>query len=521
MQKQAPSTGRILIAIGFALSCFLLLLYLWVVFGGSSPLSSKGPRYEAYFPEAIGLNVESDVRIGGVSVGKVKSVELAPNDPELKAQFNGQDASLASIEIDPEFAPLSTDARAILRQKTLLGETYLELTSGTEPGTTDGVALGEAVAAGSSDSDPAPLEDGAVIASLPEDGRLGPGQTQEQTQIDEIFNALDPDTRLAFQRWLQRSGAAISGRGLDLNDALGNLGPFLDDGADIVGVLQEQKAALKGVVRNTGAVFQALTENEQALHGAIVNSNTAFDALASEDRALAETFQILPTFERETRYTLQRLDEFRISTHPLVRQLLPVADDISPTLRSVRRLSPPLKNVFGDLGELNQVSRKGLPALKDFLAGLRPVMKRLDPFLANLNPVIRYLKYNKATVTDFLGGPPAGLAGTLQPLQGQPSARHQLRQISYISSESLSIQPQRLPTNRGNGYLQPLVLTGRQAAQDGIFPNFDCDNTGGGERFAGDGGSPAVGPGFAPCALAVPFPGNFGGQQYPGLLADP
>ena len=36
----------------------------------------------------------------------------------------------------------------------------------------------------------------------------------------------------------------------------------------------------------------------------ITGSNETFDALASQERALAETFQILPTFERETRLTL-------------------------------------------------------------------------------------------------------------------------------------------------------------------------------------------------------------------------
>jgi ABC-type transporter Mla subunit MlaD len=117
MQKSAPSIGRILIAVGFALSCFLLLLFLWVSFGGPVPLKAESYRIDAYFPEATQLATESDVRIGGVSVGKVKSVDLAPVDK----QVDGQDTSVVEMEIDPEFAPISSDARAILRQKTLLG----------------------------------------------------------------------------------------------------------------------------------------------------------------------------------------------------------------------------------------------------------------------------------------------------------------------------------------------------------------------------------------------------------------
>src|SRR5690349_24669775 len=96
MQKSAPSIGRILIAVGFALSCFGLLLFLWVAFGGPVPLKPESYKIKAYFPEATQLAVESDVRIGGVSVGKVKSIELAPVDK----QIDGQDTTEAEIEIE-------------------------------------------------------------------------------------------------------------------------------------------------------------------------------------------------------------------------------------------------------------------------------------------------------------------------------------------------------------------------------------------------------------------------------------
>ena len=57
MQKSAPSIGRILIALGFTLSCFGLLLFLWVAFGGPVPLASKSYRITAYFPEAVQLSL--------------------------------------------------------------------------------------------------------------------------------------------------------------------------------------------------------------------------------------------------------------------------------------------------------------------------------------------------------------------------------------------------------------------------------------------------------------------------------
>ena len=531
MQKSAPSVGRILIAVGFTLSCFGLLLFLWVAFGGPVPLAAKSYRVTVNFPEATQLATESDVRIGGVSVGKVKTVELAPIDE----QIDGQDTVNAEIEIEPEFAPISSDATAILRQKTLLGETYVELTSGTEP-SNSGAPVSLGAAANNSDGE----TDG--VESIPEDGSLGLGQVQNQTQIDEIFNALDSETRTSFQQWQQGLAVAIKGRSLDLNDSLGNLGPFLGDTTEVVSLLRRQGTALQGLVRDTGTVFDALSERDGQLATAITGSQETFEAIASEEAAVRDLFQVAPTFENETQLTLNRLDDFQQNTRPLIQQLLPVANDISPTLRSVRQLSPNLRSVFFDLDDLTRASRKGFPALSSFLKGLGPVLNNIDPFLANLNPVLSWLSFYRTSLTDFLSNPPAGLSGSLTPEPGQPATRHALKQFGYISQESLAVFPNRLPENRGNGYLLPfdqLVASG-SSARNGIFPNFDCDNTGGGERLAGDGGSPTVStpqdpnpaqtalPGplggaqaFAPCFVAPPFQGEFGGSQFPQVTQDP
>ena len=121
------------------------------------------------------------------------------------------------------------------------------------------------------------------------------------------------------------------------------------------------------------------------------------------------------------------------------------------------------------------------------------MLNSLDPFLANLNPVISYLDYYQTHVTDFLMSPPAGISGTLTPEAGQPAARHSLRQLGYITEETLAFYQNRLPTNRGNGYLRPLNLIsaeGKAAALGGL-PSFDCNNTGDGERVAGRRQEPA------------------------------
>ncbi len=71
METRPPTVTRILIAVGFALSCFGLALFLWIAFGGPLPLKPEGYRFTVPFTEAAQLAAESDVRISGVSVGKV------------------------------------------------------------------------------------------------------------------------------------------------------------------------------------------------------------------------------------------------------------------------------------------------------------------------------------------------------------------------------------------------------------------------------------------------------------------
>ena len=124
MVKQAPSLGRLLIMVGFAFSCVAILLYLWLTFGGAVPLRAKGYRVTVNFPEASTLAQQADVRISGVTVGKVVSKQVVVVNGQVKP------LTAATLEIQRKYAPIAKDTRAVLRQKTLLGETYVELSPG-------------------------------------------------------------------------------------------------------------------------------------------------------------------------------------------------------------------------------------------------------------------------------------------------------------------------------------------------------------------------------------------------------
>jgi phospholipid/cholesterol/gamma-HCH transport system substrate-binding protein len=564
VQKQAPTAGRIMVAVGFTLSCFGLLLFLWVTFGGPVPFKPESYRFTADFPEAITLQKEADVRIGGVSVGKVKNLSLAP-DSECQKDAATCNTTRATIEIDPQYAPISSDAKAILRQKTLLGETYIEITPGSQvnPGETSGN-----VHAQSSTIDVGQLSGDDAPHPVPEGGHLAQSQVQSQTQIDEIFQGFDKPTREAFQSWMQNAGIAINGRGLDLNDAFGNLGPFASDASDVLGTLRSQETSLRTLVHDTGDVFAALTDHDQALAGAIVGANRTFGALSSQSKALSDTFKIFPTFENESRLTLDRLKGFAEDARPVFHDLKPVARDLSPTLRDVRKLAPQAKTLFTNLDPLIKASATGLPSLSSFVHELRPVMDGLDPFLDNFNPLVRWLDYQAPVVTDFLSNPSSSTADFLPFQSGQNAPLHLSRQMTIFTSETLSIYQQRLKTNRGNGYLQPFGIGNYKSSTNAeIFPSHDCNNTFGGQEVhytssgagaapTGEGGptsppqseggnfpfSSIVGPqspsmiapfsdvdgtpilnsaAYAACTVAPNFPTAFGGGSIPQVLPDP
>lgn len=411
MQKQAPTLGRILVMAGFALSCFGLLLYLWVAFGGGFPLKPQGYRFHIHFTAATQLAQQADVRISGVPVGKVVKVELGPDN-----------TTDATIQMDERYAPIPKDAQATLRYKTLLGETFVELTPGHRS-----------------------------AGTLPEGGTLPDAQVQRSVQLDEILRSLDPQTQRSFQVWMQSLAQGIYGRGEDLNAAFGNLAPFAEDTSTLFQQLDDQQQALQQFVRNTGTVFGALSQRSSDLTGLIRNSNAVFGTIAARNQQLEQTFQAFPTFERESTLTLNRLNAFVRTANPIITQLRPVARELSPTLQAAGRLAPSFRDFFVNLGPLITAARPGLPAFRQFLADARPALGQLDPFTRSLNPFLKYIADFLPELDGFVGNITAATQAT--PPGGSPV--HYLRTASVFSPEGMTIYPQRLATNRPNPYRFP------------------------------------------------------------------
>jgi virulence factor Mce-like protein len=472
MQKQTPSIGKIIIMVAFALSCFGLLLFLWLSFGGATPLKPKGYRVQVAFPEATQLGLEADVRTAGVTIGKVRKKDLDPKT----------NRTLATLEIDSKYAPIHRDARAILRQKTLLGETYVELDPGTR---------------------------GAP--RLPENGRLADARVKPTVELDEVYQALDPQTRQSFRTWQQQLGKAVHGRGQDLNDAFGTLPDFMTSAGDTLTVLDRQETAVSNLIRNTGQVFGAISQDEGQLHNLVTGAGQVFDETAKRNRAIVDMFKVFPTFLDESKLTFKRLESFSKNTDPLIRDLQPGIRDLAPTLEDVRALAPDLERTFRELGPLITASKTGLPALRDVLDGTRPLLGQLQPFLEELNPILQWLEYNQSLISDFITNGAAALVDTM-PTRTDQEMGHYLRQWGPTGSETLALWPSRLKTNRGNAYLGPTAGTGPEHAKNMILPSFDCDNSGvrvtktpqGGEKSTNDDPSCFVQPN-AP-GQSTPYP---------------
>jgi phospholipid/cholesterol/gamma-HCH transport system substrate-binding protein len=418
MIKRAPTLGRLGVMVVFAFSSFGMMLYLWIAFGGGSPFSPQGYRFTVDVPEATQLAAQSDVRISGVSVGKVTSVQSAPQGNRTRA----------TIELRERYAPLPTDSRAILRLKSILGETYVELT----PGTPD-------------------------AKKVPDGGRLAPSAVSPTVEIDEILRTFDPKTRAAWQTWMQSQADAVDGRGYDINQFFGQLPGWVEASTNVLDTLDAQSVAVQKTIDSTGQVFDALSERDGELSGLIVATNRLFSVTAQRNQQLAQIFRDLPRFEAESTRTLPQLTAFSREADPVVRKLQPVATELQPVFAATRRLSPVFVEFFSVLPAVIDASERGVPAFEAFLKDLPPVFAAFEPWLRNVNPIVKYLSSFKREFTSLLGnvvGASLGADGQ-EVLPGAEGIVNYIRASQTLSPEALSFLPRPLGSSRTNAYVAP------------------------------------------------------------------
>jgi ABC-type transporter Mla subunit MlaD len=264
------------------------------------------------------------------------------------------------------------------------------------------------------------------------------------------------------------------------------------------------------VFRDTGRVFNAVSREDGQLRGLITGGDATFGALASRDDALAETFAVFPTFLRETRVTVRRLEAFARNTDPLVRDLAQPARDLAPTLRDLGDLSPDLEKLFRDIDPLVRASERGVPAAERFLEGAEPVLEATHVFMPELNPILSYLSFARQQLAQFItvGGHALGGNGEGGYL-GRAGVEHYLPQVAMIDGRSFGRRPSRPDWERANAYPAPNAYS--RAIPLGVIESFDCLNNGGEQRDPEGEGEEAQ----PPCFEQPPL--LWGDQKYPRL----
>jgi virulence factor Mce-like protein len=450
MGLPSPRLSTILVAVVFALSCFGFTLFVWKSFGGPTPLEARGYRFHVLFgSEASQLSPNADVRISGVNVGKVISV-----------QRRGLGAD-ATLDLHARYAPIPRDTRAIIRYKTLLGETFVELSQGSR-----------------------------TAPRLPEGGTLPHEQVADVQQIDRVLGSFDAPTRAAFKRFLTRAAQALDGRGADLNAAAGHLAPTTESFADLTEVLDRQRASLSALVRDSGAALRAAADREDDLRSLVRAGNQVFSATAARNRELTATVRALPRFLADARATFRELDATTADAAPTLRALEPVAGLIEPALEQTRLLAPELQTAFERLDPVITAARRGLPALSHTLAAAKPAIDVLDIAGAYLVPTADFLGLYRTDVITWLAK--LGATANYRSANGQYTARL----LNPIDEETPLGYQQRNATNRHNAYTAPGEIA-RLATGD--VRAFDCRNTKNPQLI------PVIGSGAPPCLVQPPI----------------
>jgi phospholipid/cholesterol/gamma-HCH transport system substrate-binding protein len=434
MATRAPKLGGLLAVIGFAISCVGLLIYMWSAFGGPIPLKPTGFRFTAYYRDATLLIPETDVRMAGVDVGHVVSVD--------------QDGELAKtvIEIDPADAPIPADSRTILRRKTLLGEPFIQLIPGTPPD-----------------------QGGRMLA---ENGQLPVGQTDTSVDLDEALRTFNPRTRRDLRLVLNQLAVGVRDQGSSLNAALGNLEPTTEAGAGVFETLASQHRAVRTLVKDAGATLQALSERRGDLSELVSAGNSVLSATASRDRELRETVELLPPTLKELRPTLDLARQVGVDAGPVLDDLGPASRQLTPTIRKLHDVAPDLRGFLNDLNPLLDAAPAGIPAFTNTLAAARPLTRELRPALQDAVPVVQWLTPYKKEVATWLTK-----LGTATESTAGADGKHILRVVIPLNMEGFGIYGgKQLGTNRHNAYAKPGYL---DQVGHPFLKAFDCENVSG------------------------------------------
>lgn len=183
----------------------------------------------------------------------------------------------------------------------------------------------------------------------------------------------------------------------------------------------------------------------------IRNTDTVFTTLADRDEQLKDFFRVFPTFLRESRVTQDRLGNFSDFATPVVRKLVPVAEQLSPTFRASQRLAPVSERLYTNLRPVIRKAPRAFPSLRSFLDDDAPtLLARLPDYLAELDPFLEAGSLYRREIPALIGNAASAT---------QPSIldnRHFIRAGVRLGPETYTAYPGGGPSSgRVNPYTAP------------------------------------------------------------------
>jgi phospholipid/cholesterol/gamma-HCH transport system substrate-binding protein len=336
----------------------LTLLAVLSYFGFTKTNPFADPyEFEAVFRTSNNLQPKSPVRIAGLDVGKVKSVE--PVD-------SATGGARVTMELEEKALPIHEDAHLKIRPRIFLeGNFFVDL----QPG-----------------SPSAPeLEDGGTIPMQ---------QTAAPVQFGDVLNVLQSDTREDLKTFLKEYGA----KGLQNGGAEGfrDSIQYWEDAyrnsalANDATLGQDPARDVQRMLRGQARTFAALVRDERALQDLIVNFNVTAGAFAREDAALEASIPELRDTLRAAQPALGALNASLPSVREFARDALPGVRSSDETLAA-------------SLPFMTQARRLMSPAE---LRGLAAELRRRIPSLVRLNrrtvPVLRQNRQLSACTNEVL-----------------------------------------------------------------------------------------------------------------------
>ena len=241
-----PFRERNPVIIGAASIAVIFAFILSAFNADKLPLIGGGDTYYAAFSEAGGLQPNNEVRIAGVRVGKVKSIDLVGD--HVRVTF--------LVDKNADFGTLT---EASIKVKTLLGAMYLSL----QPDGSGQLKEESEIPLSRTSS---PYD---VVKAFT--GLANTSERIDTEQLAKSMNVLSEATKFApedFRSALQgvsRLSANIASRDDQLNQLLTNL-------HKVSGVLGDRSQDIIGLMKDGDVLFRALVARRQAIHDLLVST---------------------------------------------------------------------------------------------------------------------------------------------------------------------------------------------------------------------------------------------------------